>query len=156
MATKKTKNTKNAAEYIDSAGVKLNNNADLIIEANAAGDVVSARNVLTGSEYVGGGSGGGALKATLRGDVDAGTGTITWGNCSHTGVEMAQAIMNGIIPYIIVSMYSSNVLIAELIVYASGIQGGTNEQISFLMIDASSGQPKSFVVMEDGHVVNSN
>ena len=59
MATKKTKNTRNATEYIDSAGVKLNNNADLIIEANAAGDVISARNLINGQEYVGGGAGGG-------------------------------------------------------------------------------------------------
>ena len=58
MATRKTKNAKNAAEYIDSAGVKLNANSDLIIEATKEGDVISARNLLNGNEYVGGGSGG--------------------------------------------------------------------------------------------------
>ena len=58
MATKKTKNTKNAAEYIDSAGVKLNANSDLIIEATKDGDVISARNLLNGNEYVGGAGGG--------------------------------------------------------------------------------------------------
>ena len=41
--------------YIDSAGVKLNNNADLIIEANASGAVTSCRDAVTGTEYVGGG-----------------------------------------------------------------------------------------------------
>jgi len=59
MATKKTKNAKNAPEYIDSAGVKLNANSDLIIEATKDGDVISARNLLNNTEYVGGGSGGG-------------------------------------------------------------------------------------------------
>lgn len=70
MATKKTKNARNATEYIDSAGVKLNNNADLIIEANAAGEVVSARNVITGTEYVGGG-GGSALFINVGGTLQA-------------------------------------------------------------------------------------
>lgn len=40
--------------YTDSAGVKLNKNADLIIEANKSGDVISARNLINGIEYVGG------------------------------------------------------------------------------------------------------
>ena len=62
MATKKTKNVKNApvlrnAEpYKNSAGVKLLN-ADLIIEADASGAVTSCRDAVTGTEYVGGGGG---------------------------------------------------------------------------------------------------
>lgn len=40
--------------YIDSAGVKLNKNADLIIEADASGAVTSCRDAVTGTEYAGG------------------------------------------------------------------------------------------------------
>lgn len=40
--------------YTNSAGVKLNNNADIIIEADAAGNVTSCRNAITGTEYAGG------------------------------------------------------------------------------------------------------
>lgn len=39
--------------YINSAGVKLPN-ADIIIEANEAGTVISCRDVVTGEEYTGG------------------------------------------------------------------------------------------------------
>lgn len=41
--------------YIDSAGVKLNKNADIIIEADASGSVTSCRDAVTGTEYAGGG-----------------------------------------------------------------------------------------------------
>ena len=40
-------------EYINSAGVKLPN-ADIIIEADAAGNVTSCRNAVTGVEYTDG------------------------------------------------------------------------------------------------------
>lgn len=39
----------------DSAGVKFNENTELIIEADPTGEVTSCRNVINGVEYVGGG-----------------------------------------------------------------------------------------------------
>lgn len=43
------------ADYIDSAGIKLNAASDIIIEANKRGEVISARNLINNTEYVGGG-----------------------------------------------------------------------------------------------------
>jgi hypothetical protein len=52
--------------YTDSAGVKLNRNADLIIEAEASGTVTSCRDAVTGTEYVGGGSSGDIVLSDLH------------------------------------------------------------------------------------------
>lgn len=42
------------ADYIDSAGIKLNAASDIIIEANKRGEVISARNLINNTEYAGG------------------------------------------------------------------------------------------------------
>jgi len=96
MATKKTKNVKNApvlrnAEpYKNSAGVKLPS-ADLIIEAEQSGTVTSCRDAVTGTEYVGGGGSGGGLPEYT--EDDEGKVLTVMANSAETIIVPQQTIL---------------------------------------------------------------
>jgi len=97
----------------------------------------------------GGSGGGGVLKATARADFVPSTQEITWGNCSHTGAELVAAFNNGIMPYLIVSLYvtgGNNLLqtiIAPLIAITSG------DTVRFMYVNQSTQEIKTLTIPGD-------
>lgn len=101
----------------------------------------------------GGGGGGGAMKATADMIVDAGTGDISFGTCSKTGTELANAIEGGIIPYLVLSMYAGETLLAISVCYAASYQTSEEGYItSFLLYDSSTASNKIILVYANGQM----
>ena len=109
-------------------------------------------------DYINGGGGGsssgGTMKATIDMTVDAGTGETSFGTCSKTGTELAEAITSGELPYLIISIYIASTLTANMISYPASFQpyGGDDEYItSFTIKDMSSGTEMVLMVYPDGN-----
>lgn len=99
------------------------------------------------------GGGGGAMKATANMIVDAGTGNISFGDCTKTGTELADAIESGTIPYLVLSIYAGETLIAITVCYASSYQPiGEGYITSFMFYDQSTDSNEIILVYDDGHV----
>lgn len=103
----------------DSAGVKFNENTELIIEADPTGEVTSCRNIINGVEYVGGGgeSDFSTAEVTFLDDTSGNYDPYSWGediiiipNLQNDGID-AYTNPQSTGAKIIVPLYKNNLII---------------------------------------------
>lgn len=120
------------------------------IESGDAGKVLTVNAGETGTEWAEPSGGGGAIKASVRGDADMQTGTITYGSCSHSGTELATAMDSGTFCYLVVNLYASDTLIAIMVATPIGWQAdGSGYMMNFTFYDASTSEMKMISVKAD-------